>query len=175
MQVDFSRHLRWGTIVAIAMLLVMSACGSQETSDWDEPGPKATFESFLMNWFRYDREAAFEMIAPEDRERLAASLEMVDEEIGEETLKAHEMLVAGRVDNPYDLERIEADPELESAPDEGTEVTLTLIYHDGRTGDATMIWGGEQWYVDLPLEESGSDGTSTDVNSLDGTQGESRE
>jgi hypothetical protein len=130
-----------------------------------------------MNWFRYDREKAFEMIAPEDRQALTRSLDEVSETLGGDVLAPHEMLVAGRVDNPYDLERVETSRELESRPEAGTRVELSLVYHDGRTGEATMVWRDDTWFVDLPLgDEAGADSDHKESESgTDESQGEPAE
>ncbi len=179
--------------------MLLSACHGSESPAWDDPGPKRTFERFLMNWFQNNRSEAFEMLEPGDREVLTESLGLVDENLDGGTPEPHEMLVAGRVDNPYDLARIEVDPKLKRPPEQGREVTLTLIYHDGRRGEATMVWGGERWYVDLPLgarastaetedevdalgrgDDAGTAGTSGEGaaernSTMDATTGESRE
>lgn len=154
-----SRHTRWMTLLVAGLVVGLAACNSSPESSWDDPGPETRFENFLMNWFRYDREKAFEMIAPDDREVLTEPLDKVDEEIGSDVLEPYEMLVAGRVDNPYDLERVDTNRELESRPEEGTTVELSLIYHDGRNGEATMVWKNDTWFVDLPLAgEAGAAG-----------------
>lgn len=176
-----SRNVRRVMALAlVGMVVGLAACSSSSKSSWDDPGPETRFEKFLMNWFRYDRKRAFEMIAPDDREVLTRSLEVVDEKIGDDVLEPHEMLVAGRVDNPYDLERIETERELESRPEEGTVVDLSLIYHDGRNGEATMVWRDDTWFVDLPLageEATGGDASPTDTESDEsrGTEGDAGE
>lgn len=166
-----SRHIRWMALLVAGLLLGLAACNSSPESSWDDPGPETRFKNFLMNWFRYDREKAFEMIAPDDREVLTGPLDTVDEEIGDDVLETHEMLVAGRVDNPYDLERVETKRELESRPEEGTTVELSLIYHDGRNGEATMVWKNDTWFVDLPLAgeagaAGGEDATGSETDEL---------
>ena len=118
---------------------------------WENPGPAATFEQFLMDLRRGRTEAAFEALAPEDRKMLTEPLEKHRDEVGEEALpKTSEMLVAGSVDSPLDFKDIEFDETLETEPEKGAVVELDLIYHDGRKGYARMVWGGERWYVDLP-------------------------
>ncbi|MBA2663468.1 MAG: hypothetical protein H0U74_14365 [Bradymonadaceae bacterium] len=62
----------------------------------------------------------------------------------------HEWLVAGRVDSPFELRRVEIDPPLGGAPAEGQRITLKLQYHDERSGQATMVWSGTRWHVALP-------------------------
>ena len=166
-------------MVLVWCALAVGCTRAPETS-WDDPGPEATFERFLMHWFKNEQGAAYEMIHPDDRAALTESLSYVEERLGSEVLAPREMLVAGRVDNPYDLEDIESDPELEREPEEGTSVRLELIYHDGRSGEATVIWGGDQWYVDLPLEVEAGAGEEEPKRepasaTPDATSGDSRE
>ncbi len=172
-----SRHIRWVALAVSVLVLGLASCSSSPKTSWDNPGPETRFENFLMNWFRYDRKKAFEMIAPNDREVLTQSLDVVNEEIGDEVLEPHEMLVAGRVDNPYDLERVETERDLESRPEEGTTVDLSLVYHDGRNGEATMVWKNDTWFVDLPLagEAGASAGESETEPESDEPQPESNE
>ena len=152
---------RWGgrslaTMVVWALLVAVAAigCNDQPATTWNDPGPAGTFERFLMQWFKGEQGSAYEMIHPDDRAVLTESLDYVEERLGSGVLAPREMLVAGRVDNPYDLEDIDPEPELERKPEKGTKVTLDLVYHDGRSGEAAVIWGGDRWYVDLPLEAS---------------------
>lgn len=129
--------------------------GCESNQDWRKPGPDGVFKAFLTRWFENDRERAFEMVDPEDRRDLEKPLEEVEGRLGSRgDLEASEMLVAGRVDNPYDVKSIEVDPQLEAKPDAGTRVRLRLTYQDAETGEASMVWRDGEWYVDLPLEES---------------------
>lgn len=136
----------------LAALAMLAPLGCDSAEPWQQPGPEESFERFLSDWYRGDRQAAFEAIDPEDRQRLLEPLGRLHEVLDEEHLPDDsDMLVAGRVDNPYDVAKIEVDEPLETRPQEGQEVTLRLTYHDGRQGEAIMKWGGQRWYVDLPL------------------------
>jgi hypothetical protein len=141
----------------LAALLVFGAwmSGCQKSQSWREPGPKATFEQFLMHWFKNERAKAFDMIVEEDRKALTAPRGVLREKLGEEQLaERQEMLVAGRVDNPYDIRSMDLKPPLEEAPAPGQTVTLDLEYQDGREGTARLTWTGDRWAIDLPLEDS---------------------
>jgi hypothetical protein len=153
--------------IVITALFVAAASfvsfGCDEKPSWKEPGPEATFETFLMDWYRGEDEAAFASIAPDDRQRLTEPLEELEGKLDSEDLPEKvDMLVVGRVDNPYDIKDVKLEGELQSAPKEGQEVTLAITYHDGREGEARLVWGGERWFVDLPVaaettESNGSD------------------
>ncbi len=141
-------------MVVIAVMSSIGIFGCEEERTWSDPGPASTFERFLMDWYRGEYEAAFETIAPEDRKALTEPLDELEGKLDAGDLpKEADMLVVGRVDNPFDIKDIDLEDPLESAPQKGQKVTLELLYHDGRQGKATMIWGGERWYVDLPLED----------------------
>lgn len=150
-------------LLALILIGLVGPTGCDRGQTWDNPGPKATYQDFLMHWFKNDRSGAFEMIAAEDRRVLEEPRDELAEHMEREDLpEPGQMLVAGRVDNPYDIKSIEVKPKLESKPDEGDRVTLELTYQDGRSGEATMVWQGDGWYVDLPLEGGGNDGSQTD-------------
>jgi len=138
---------RW-VVVVLAVGAALAAC--ERGGGWDDPRPEAEFRSFLMHWFKNERKRAFDMIDPEDRERLTEPLKILRRHLSEsERPNPDEMLVAGRVDNPYDIKSVDLDPPLERAPDRGDRVKLELDYQDGRSGSATMVWRDQQWFVDL--------------------------
>lgn len=131
----------------VALGLTLSACGKP----WQDPGPDVAFENFLLDMYMNKRESAFEALTAEDRERLTQALEELEGDVPEDALPEQtQMLVTGRVDNPYDLKDIEFDHDLTEEPAEGERVELELVYHDGREGTAAVVWGGDRWYVDLP-------------------------
>jgi hypothetical protein len=141
-----------GTVLAVSLVSFAAGCSTKEA--WREPGPRATFETFLMSVFRGEDEAAFAAIAPEDRDVLTAALDEMDDLPEEARPQPHEMWVITAVDNPYDVKRVEVREELTAEPKKGARVTLDISYQDGRTGTATMVWGGERWFVDLPLDDA---------------------
>jgi hypothetical protein len=144
---------RWAASVAVLAVVAALASGCQESQSWREPGPEATFEQFLMHWFKNERARAFEMIVEEDRKVLTEPRDALRKKLGEEGLaERQEMLVAGRVDNPYDIRSMEVKPPLDEKPQAGESVTLDLKYQDGREGTAKLTWTGQRWAIDLPLE-----------------------
>lgn len=169
-----SVRLGVGSVGAVAIALVaglaLAGCGAE--GGWMEPGPEGRFRQFLMHWFKGEREAAYEMIAPKDRRRLERPLEYLEERVPEgETPDRHSMLVAGRVDNPYDLRDIDPKGELPAQPpDEDVAVPMSLSYHDGREGKATMVWTNGDWYVGLPPVDVPTIGDSSDDGASSGTE-----
>jgi hypothetical protein len=148
----------------LALAVSIAGSGCEKESTWDEPGPAASFENFLMDWYRGEYETAFETITPEDRRVLTKPLDELEGKLDAQDMPAKaDMLVVGRVDNPYDIKDIDLAEPLETKPDKGQKVTLELVYHDGREGEATMIWGGDRWYVDLPLEQKASEPAPKDA------------
>lgn len=145
------------TLLIVVATPVLAGCGDKPS--WKEPGARQTFETFLTNIFRGEAELAFEAIAPDDRAVLTASLDEL-EGIPEDAIpEPHQMWVITAVDNPYDVKRVEAAEELTAEPEKGQRLELKISYHDGREGRATMVWGGERWFVDLPLDSAdGADG-----------------
>jgi hypothetical protein len=164
------RRIFQDELIVIATLIVAAlSCaliGCDEKPAWQEPGPVVTFETFLMDWYRGDHEAAFSTIAPADRQRLIEPLESLEGKLDDENMPDEvDMLVVGRVDNPYDVKDVELIGELRSAPKNGEKVTLNIGYHDGREGKATLVWGGEQWFVDLPIGANPKDEDAGSPNS----------
>lgn len=152
---------RAGAVLAVLLVGLSCAAGCERDGSWSDPGPAAEFRNFLMHWFRNEREKAFDMIDRSDRDRLTEPLGKLRERLDESALpERNEMLVAGRVDNPYDVKSIDVTPELESAPAKGDRVELELAYQDGRSGSVTMVWRGDGWYVDLPESETENEARS---------------
>lgn len=136
--------------------LTLSAC--KQGPSWDDPGPRDVFDAFLMHWFRGEAKEAFDYVLPADREVLTKALDDVSDLPEDRRPEPWEMLVVADVVNVYDIARMEVDSELESKPDEDDKVTLTLHHQDGGQSHATLVWSDNRWYVDLPLEKSGSNG-----------------
>ncbi|MFW5966122.1 MAG: hypothetical protein ACOCV2_01335 [Persicimonas sp.] len=149
---------RGALVSALIGLLVFPMFACDSSQPWRDPGPDEAFERFLLDWHQNKPRKAFEAIAPEDRRRLLEPYDELEKEMDEEELpERHEMLPAGRVENPYDLADIEVAESLEEEPEDGERVTLELSYHDERKGEATMVWRGERWYVDLPIDDADED------------------
>lgn len=136
-------------LLAVAGLLSVGC----DKASWKDPGARQTFETFLMQVFRGDAESAFAAIAPEDRAVLTAPLDELKGLPADVVPEPHQMWVITAVDNPYDVKRVEPVEELDSEPELGHKLQLKISYHDGREGSATMVWGGERWFVDLPLDD----------------------
>jgi hypothetical protein len=136
--------------LALGAALSMSCQGRHP---WQDPGPRESFEQFLMLVLRGEDEQAWAMIEESDRQQMLRAREALVKRVGEEVAgPPSRMLVVGDLDNPYDFKRIEVVDKLESAPTEGQRVRLKLIYLDGREGSAQLVWRAKRWFVDLPLE-----------------------
>jgi hypothetical protein len=136
--------------------LVFCACDSGEA--WKDPGPKDVFDEFLMHWFRGEAKEAFEYVLPADRKVLTQPLEDASDLPEDQRPEPWEMLVVADVVNVYDIARMDVDSALDSRPNDDEKVTLTLHHQDGSQSEATLVWSDDRWYVDLPLEQSGSEG-----------------
>jgi len=134
-------------IIFIVIGVVLSSCGSGEP--WQDPGPRASFEAYLLDLFRGDLEAAYQKILPADREALASAFSQLQVS-EEERPKPHESLVVAGADTPYDIRRMEVD-KFDGAPPDGYRTIVRIDYHDGRKGEVAMVWSEGQWFVDLPL------------------------
>lgn len=138
--------------MALIFGLCVTLLGCDKKAEWQDPGPEEVFRTFLMDWFRGERKAAFSTIVEADRAALIAPLEELKASGSSDAVpEDYEMLVVGRVNNPYDFKSIELAQPLRSAPQSGQKVELRLNFHDGHQGSATMVWTGEQWRVDLPI------------------------
>ncbi len=137
-------------LVLVCASLFFAGC-SKET-----PGPKESFEAFVMDLWRGERASAFEAVWPEDRQRLMASSEELRQKLPElPPMEAEEWLVVGRVDNPYDIRRLEVVSGASASYERGDRVTVEIQYFDDRKGQVEMVWGGDRWYV--ALSESAAD------------------
>lgn len=146
--------------------LSLSACSKGGAVSWDDPGPVQTFERFLLDWYRGAEPLSWQAIAPEDREALLKKREALKREAklpDDAVAPPHELFIGTSVDSPYEFRKIEVVEPLKEAPKPGHRVTLKLAYLDGREGQARMVWGGDRWYVDLPLERVADTPTSPDT------------
>jgi hypothetical protein len=143
-------------LLFLATTLAHTTSCAAETS-WDDPGPEDVFETFLTHWFLGEDEKAFAMVAPSSREVIEAPRTDLVERVPEAAVpEPHEMLVVGRMDNPYRLKGIDTVRDLEAAPTDGETVGLVVEHIDGEKSHATMIWSDEQWFVALPVEGAAS-------------------
>lgn len=138
-------------IVILGVLVALVGCGGDA---WTDPSPDDTFERFLLLQFMGKEKQAYAMISPEDR----AVLERTREEL-KSKLKAadvpepHEMLLISQLSGPYSFKRIKREGSYpEGGLQGGERVTLQLEYYDGREQTASMVWGGDRWYVDLQVK-----------------------
>ncbi len=137
----------------ILMLLPVLVVGC-EGADWADPGPKDVFEQFLLNLAMGENELAFAAIEADDRATITKALKTL--KLPDEAMpKPHDMLVVTGVNNPFELKSIDVDPKLEAEPKPGTRVRLTLHFNGDRNTEAFMIWDGNAWFVDLPLDSKG--------------------
>lgn len=136
---------RW---LLLGLMAWTMGCGGSEP--WENPGPRETFQTFLMDMWRGQTEAAYGALSPELRDALEGPLAMLGDHIEQGALpEREEMFVVARLDNPFDLHRMEIEDPVREPPEVGRRVTLKLQYHDGRTGQAALLWGGDRWYIDL--------------------------
>ena len=139
-------------LLLLILTLVLSGFSCTSTEPWRNPGPRATFEEFLLLQMKGERTLAFDFIAPEDRAVLERDRVDARERIGEGVmLEPWQSLWIRRMDTPFQLSKIEKTDSLEERPNDGHRVSLRLIYRDGGEGEATMIWHEPRWYVYLAL------------------------
>lgn len=141
-------RLRDAALCVAAMAVMLSGCKAEE------PGPEQVFRGFVENIWRGEDAQALEAVLPETRARLLEPLDEVEERVGEgHGLEPIDMLIVTRLDNPHELKEVEVVGELAEPPKEGTRVELALRMLDDREGNATMVYQGGRWYVDLPLDK----------------------
>ncbi|RVU48736.1 hypothetical protein EA187_04710 [Lujinxingia sediminis] len=140
--------LRFAALCVASMAACYSGCQAEE------PGPEEVFRGFVENIWRGQDALALEAVLPATRARLLEPLDDVDEQVGEgHGLTPVDMLIVTRLDNPHELKEVEIVGEHPDAPQEGTRVELALRMLDDRQGNATMVYQGGRWYVDLPLDQ----------------------
>lgn len=134
-------------LLPILILLLLTGCSTGP--NWEDPGPRAVFEAYLLDLFKGDLENAFDKILPEDREELTRSLQGLNLPKERQSLP-HEALVVAGAETPYDIRKLTAE-NLKEEPKAGHRTTVAIEYHDGRRGEVAMVWSGNRWFVDLPL------------------------
>lgn len=131
-------------ITALVMVALLSGCAEEPSS------PQETFDAFLRAWYFDDHEAAWEMIAPQDRERLAAPRAEL-EAAGVSPLPApRELLLVRSITNPYAVKKVELAEALPAPLEVGAEAKLVLELRDGQKSEASLEWSGERWFVRMP-------------------------
>ena len=138
-------------IVILGALVALAGCGAEA---WKDPSPPDTFERFLLLQFMGKEKEAYAMIAPEDRAVLEETRTQLQSKLkGQDVPEPHEMLLVSRLAGPYSFKRIKREGDYpEGGLKGGERVTLKLEYYDGREQTASMLWGGDRWYVDLQVK-----------------------
>ena len=155
-------------------LVGLALSGCDEGGDWRDPGPDDVLERFVTHWYLEEREEVLALVAPEDRAQIeAAHRELQAMKVPEEARpRLEEMLELGWVVNPYTLRKAQVLEKLEGAPKPGQRVKVKIVRGDGEEAMATMVWSGERWFVDLPLEEQAQGapaGATVDEEGVEGS------
>jgi len=150
------RYLTFSFICAAMAVALGVGCDRGEAEP--DADPRATFEAFLMHWYRGNAELAFDYVLPADREALTKPLEAAADLPEAQRPTPADMLVVSEIDNVYDIAKMEVSQKFDGTPPEGQPVTLTLHHQDGTTSTAHLVFSGGRWYVDLPLPASGTNG-----------------
>lgn len=151
---SWNRGVTATVIVMGVVVMVLAQSGCSDGQSWDDPAPSTVFERYLMAWSQNERDKAYDMIDPADRELLEAPLDELQAVAPDgEAPTSSEMLVTGRIDHPFDLEDVRLVDPPSGGVSSGETVQLELLYFDERSGEAQLVWREDQWFVDLPLEE----------------------
>ena len=137
----------------LLIVIALAGFGCINGDPWRNPGPRATFEEFLLFQMKGERALAFDLISPEDRTVLETDRSDVTARIGVGLLtEPWQSLWIRRVDTPFQLSKIEQPETFDVQPKDGQRVTMRLLYRDGAEGEATMVWRAPRWYVHLGLD-----------------------
>jgi hypothetical protein len=135
----------WACLVLL-LLFVWSCSGPK----WSYSRAKERFEGFLRHASAGEEAGAIELVAEPDRKRLLAPLEHLSQKHENHPLGREDMLVVSDMISPYQLKEIGIDSASSPRePKHGDILKLKLSYLDGRTAQARMWWGGDDWYVKL--------------------------
>ncbi len=138
----------------VVLLISVVLAGCSKGNAWENPGPRESFETFLMDLWRGNRAEAFAAVWPDDQQRLMAAGDVLAKKYPKVPgLKPEEWLVVSRIDNPFDIRRLEIVSEASAVFEAGDRVLLEIHYYDDRVGKTEMVWGGERWFVALPEPE----------------------
>lgn len=125
-------------IFALILSMVPFAACSGDTPET----PQAVFQSYKQ-FLRVQRfEEASELIWPE-------TLEIVKSDLGSQDLDR--LFSITRVNSLFLLDRMRIDGEMPENPEIGEEITMDVTYRDGREAQVSFRWGGDRWFIDLPL------------------------
>ena len=145
------------TSLMIGAWLCVALSGCAKQAPWTSPDPRDSFKTFLMDWTVGREEQVLARLSPQDRAVLERARQSAIASLGQAhapTLSA--LFMASGVARPFDLKRVELASPLPQAVVAGTRSELKLTFHDGRSGQAVMVWDGERWCVSLGLEASPS-------------------
>lgn len=138
---------------AVLILAMVSLIGCGGGKPWQEPDPAQSFRTFLMNWTMGKKQRAFDSLVDEDQANIKTAHQSVEGLLKDAKTKpqVHDYFLGSGVATPFGLKKVSLANKLPESIKTGHQAKLLLEFHDGRKGDATMVWDGKRWRVKLDL------------------------
>lgn len=129
----------------MAAALVLAACSGEGPTDETPEGAVQLFiDSVSPTGVGFDRERAFKLLAPDDRDELARRAAQASKQ-GGRRFKASDMLVIERVVPRWQVERMETDLQ-------GERAVVTLRGKErSQTAKVVLQKVDQRWTIDLPM------------------------
>lgn len=141
------------TYVILASLVALTLMGCDSTPAWQKTSPEDAFRRVLLDWMMGKQDQVLQGLVKEDRAHIAAARASVVAVLpkGAKVPEAHEFLVASGVSTPFAIRKMSLYEKLPSTVEPGQQARVKLEFHDGREGEALMVWDGEAWRLRLGL------------------------
>ena len=134
-------------------LSVVFSAGCSSEPAWKKTPPDEAFRRLLLNWMMDKRELVLSSLVKEDRQHIqdahAAVVNVLPQGAG--VPEPHEFLIASGVSTPFAIRKLSLAKKLPDVVKSGQQARVILDFHDGRQGEALMVWDGKAWLLRLGL------------------------
>lgn len=134
-------------------LFVTITAGCDSTPAWEKTSPEDAFRRVLLDWMMNKRPDVVAALVEEDQQHIKAAHASVVAVLpkGSKVPEAYEFLVASGVSTPFAIRKMSLYEKLPKAVKSGQKARIKLEFHDGREGEAVMVWDGQTWRLELGL------------------------
>lgn len=139
--------------VILGSLFVIMLAGCDSTPEWQKTSPEDAFRRVLLDWMMGKPQNVVDALVEQDQQHLKAAHASVVAVLpeGAKVPKPHEFLVASGVSTPFAIRKMSLYEKLPKEVAPGQQARIKLEFHDGREGEAIMVWDGSTWRLQLGL------------------------